>query len=120
MHDPPSSPVCFLRPSVPSWPLCTHCHAKNALRPIVEPISAVRTGCIKLLDSCLPALDQSAGMLLDVLLTQAQDEWGQVSGPCQTWLQQQAQPSEAGPQVLHVPGSLSADHWFSPAWPLGC
>eukprot|EP00891_Asterochloris_glomerata_P002860 jgi/Astpho2/2860/fgenesh1_pg.00050_%23_118_t len=56
-------------------------------------------GCIKLLDSGLPALDHSAGMLLDVLLTLAQDEWGQVSGPCKTWLQQQADPSEAGPQA---------------------
>ena len=79
------------------------------------------SGCIKLLDSCLPALDHSAGMLLDVLLTLAQDEWGQVSGPCKTWLQQQADPSEAGPQVLFVseayllttvsasPGRLAAD-----------
>ena len=88
----------------------------------IRPVCTVSTGCIKLLDSCLPALDQSAGMLLDVLLTLAQDEWGQVSGPCQTWLQQQAHPSQAGPQVLFVaeayllttgsalPGHLAADH----------
>ena len=119
MYDPPSSPVCS--PSVPPWPLRTSCHTKNAPRTTFKVVRAGSTGCIKLLDSCLPALNQSAGMLLDVLLTLAQDDWGQVSGPCQAWLQQ-AHPSEAGPQVLFVPaaylrttgsalpGRLAADH----------
>lgn len=56
-------------------------------------------GAADLLDSCSAALPrEAAAVLLDCLLSAAQDEWPSVSGPARSWLAGRASDSTAAPE----------------------
>ncbi|KAL4440079.1 hypothetical protein ABPG75_003080 [Micractinium tetrahymenae] len=73
-------------------PLLTH------QRPAVR--EALVQACCRLLDSCSMALQpRTQEVLLQLLLSAAQDEWQQVSAPARTWLQRQAEAAAAAPPM---------------------
>ncbi|GIL65910.1 hypothetical protein Vafri_19550 [Volvox africanus] len=77
-------------------PLCSH--PRPAVRAELGGTVAA------LVDYCGRALLQSQPLLLRLLFTLAQDEWGQVGVPCQKWLARQAHLASA---AATAPGAVA-------------